>query len=127
MTHDWVPKEPTKAYCGRAHDIREIPYNKCTCGIYAVKSTELTKPYHIDGLVGNPEFKGEGSALVQVTLWGWLHEGSTGYRGQYAYPTALVVPKYLEPLARKAGEMYEVPVTVVTDEEWQEITGRKPP
>jgi hypothetical protein len=127
MTHDWVPKEPTKAYCGRAHELREIPYNNCGCGIYAVKSTEMTKPYHVDALFGNRDFKTEGTCLVQVAMWGWIHEGSAGYRGQFAYPTAIVYPPYLEQYAKLAGALYEVPTTMVSEEEWQEITGRKPP
>jgi len=127
QTHDWIPRQAHKAYCGRAHELRDIPYTKCGCGIYGVKSTELTKPYHIKSLYGNPEFKPAGSVLVQIAMWGWIHEGSTGYRSQYAYPTAIVCPKSLEPAARVAGEMYEVPVTTVDDTEWQEVIGRKPP
>jgi hypothetical protein len=115
---DWRPREAAKAYCGYAHDLRELAYTDCSCGIYGVtdpqKALAYLNNYHIDSAT---------ACMAQIAQWGWLHEGSTGYRSEFAYPKQLIAPPYAnKELLAMSGELYAIPVMYLDVEEWQTFT-----
>jgi preprotein translocase subunit YajC len=84
----WLPGRMLSAVCragangfisGLArvtHDPDELPCFKCTCGIYAAKTTEQLRQcaYRRFGVHG------------EVSLWGTVVEHERGWRSQFAYP-----------------------------------------
>lgn len=58
------------------HDPADLPYFKCTCGVYAAKAIE-----HLHRC-GYKQFGVHG----EVYLWGVVVEHERGWRAQYAYP-----------------------------------------
>jgi hypothetical protein len=91
---EWAPGEPFEASCGHVeHGI--APAQDCSCGIYAL--------YDPRGLP-------EGEVYGKVKIWGEVVRGSRGARAQYAYPSELHVPQWLE--GRAALGAYGVPVFV---------------
>ena len=85
----WHPRQSLAARCrhssvvgpivGRAenaHDAHDAPQEKCTCGIYAVKTLDHFRStgYERFGIHG------------EVHLWGTVVEHELGYRAQFAYP-----------------------------------------
>jgi hypothetical protein len=76
----WHPGQPLKAVClasGPSH-ANPPPLSKCSCGIYALKRTEI-------GMEDSQVFG-------KVALWGTVIEHEGGYRAEYAYPFAFIVP-----------------------------------
>jgi preprotein translocase subunit YajC len=84
----WLPGRPLAAVCragangfisGLArvtHYPNELPYLKCTCGVYAAKTIE-----HLHQC-GYKKFEVHG----EVYLWGTVVEHERGWRSQFAYP-----------------------------------------
>jgi hypothetical protein len=89
----WVSHQPLSAVCRAdaigsiaglskaAHNPDELPYLKCTCGVYAAKSIE-----HLHQC-GYKKFGVRG----EVYLWGTVVEHERGWRAQFAYPKTLVL------------------------------------
>lgn len=101
---DWRPRSAMQAYCGLAHDLREMQPEKCTCGIYA--RTQIDKE-----LLDYVEYNN--GVLAQIAMWGWIVEGPTGFRAQYAYPRVLLVGSHFTEEAQELmREKYAVPVMV---------------
>lgn len=90
----WLPGHHLEARCRVAPAARhtaeaanEVPYRKCTCGIYAAKNSEhLRKIGYADG-----------SICGEVYLWGTVVEHKLGWRAQFAYPKSLGLPLELLP------------------------------
>jgi hypothetical protein len=78
----WIPGQYIAAQCGASNlAFHSSPEEECSCGIYAAKTfQDLVKLGY-----GDYEVFGE------VHLWGFVVEHRLGYRGQFAYPKALVV------------------------------------
>jgi hypothetical protein len=84
----WVAGRPLSAVCRAdkngsiaglsrtTHNHNELPCFKCTCGIYAAKTTEHLRQcgYRRFGVHG------------EVSLWGTVVEHKRGWRAQFAYP-----------------------------------------
>jgi hypothetical protein len=120
MSADWRPRVAMEAYCGKAHDLRELAYSDCVCGIYGVKDPKEALGY-IQKDYQTATYK-DNTCLAQIALWGWVHEGSTGYRAQYAYPKQLIAhPETDKKLITKIGETYQVPVMFLEQDEWNQL------
>jgi hypothetical protein len=84
----------------RPHD---APAEDCTCGVYAgdlPTGLGALDPYARLGWHVRHRVVGE------VNLWGRVVECSKGWRGQYAYPSRLIVP---------ARRLHDVPVPRLDD------------
>jgi preprotein translocase subunit YajC len=87
----WFAHQPLSAVCRAdvcgsiaglskaTHNPDELPYLKCTCGVYAAKSIE-----HLHQC-GYKKFGVHG----EVYLWGKVVEHERGWRAQFAYPKTL--------------------------------------
>lgn len=121
---DWRPQEPFQAYCGTAHDLRDLAFDKCSCGIYSRKEIDKELLAY-DGFKRSESDKHHG-VLVQLTNWGWVLEAHSGFRSQKAYPKNIIVkstmPETFQALLR---DRYQVPV-VVNDDAWGVVEGKKP-
>lgn len=86
----WFPGRPLSALCRAdrtgsisglskaTHNPNELPYLKCTCGVYAARTIEhLHQCGYRFGIYG------------EVYLWGAVVEHERGWRGQFAYPKTL--------------------------------------
>jgi preprotein translocase subunit YajC len=87
----WLASQPLSAVCRAdtsgsiaglskaTHISGELPCLKCTCGIYAAKTTEHLRQcgYRRFGVHG------------EVSLWGTVVEHERGWRAQFAYPKTL--------------------------------------
>ncbi len=91
----WFAHQPLSAVCRAGacgsvsglskatHNPDELPYLKCTCGVYAAKTIE-----HLHQC-GYKKFGVRG----EVYLWGTVVEHERGWRAQFAYPkTFFLVP-----------------------------------
>jgi hypothetical protein len=97
----WHPSQSLAARCrasavvgpvvGRseAADAHDAPQEKCTCGIYAVKTLHHFRSagYERYGIHG------------EVYLWGTVVEHELGYRAQFAYPKNLYLPPDMLPFS----------------------------
>jgi hypothetical protein len=90
----WLPGQHLEARCRVAPAARhiaeaanEVPYRKCTCGIYAAKNSEHLRQ------IGYAD----GSVCGEVYLWGTVVEHKLGWRAQFAYPKSLGLPLSLLP------------------------------
>lgn len=79
------------------------PYERCTCGIYAVDSIEQL---HLNYLHSTPDVVGT------VSLWGRVIIAEHGYRAQYAYPVSLFVRDGIDRAPLRA---YQVPLGRLED------------
>jgi len=96
----WHPAQSLAARCrasavvgpvvGRseAADAHDAPQEKCTCGIYAIKTL------HHFRSAGFERF----GVCGEVFLWGKVVEHEHGYRAQFAYPKNFVLPPDALPL-----------------------------
>jgi preprotein translocase subunit YajC len=87
----WVAHQPLSAACRAAasnsisglsktvHNPAELPDFKCTCGVYAAKTTEHLRQ------CGYKKFGVHG----EVYLWGTVVEHERGWRAEFAYPKVL--------------------------------------
>jgi hypothetical protein len=121
---DWRPRQPIQAYCGIAHDLRETTVASCTCGVYARRLIDKELLKYMRGedfntYVDSSRIRVFG-VLAQVSMWGWVFEGSTGFRTEFAYPKMLLVRSRMPQEAQdRIRELYQVPV-VVNDEAFQQ-------
>lgn len=97
-----VPMHPTDA----------IPNDDCSCGIYAVNSSDFS-----DNLSPWPDSTYTGLVFV----WGRVLEGDKGFRGQFARPAALLREKDKHSMIQKLAKIYDVPVVDDLDAalQWQ--------
>jgi hypothetical protein len=89
----WFPRQQLSAICkadasGRisglknaAHRASELPYFKCTCGIYAARTVEHIRQW------GYGKFAVQG----EVYLWGRVVEHERGWRAEFAYPKSFLL------------------------------------
>lgn len=98
----WEPATEFEAVCmmGRAH--AKIPWARCTCGIYGVKTLKKLRSngYHDEGCLGT------------ISMWGNMVDGGDGFRAQFAYPRAIYVP-YLSYRRVDDLRVYGVPVKLL--------------
>jgi hypothetical protein len=66
------------------------PEATCSCGIYAVESSDRALPYLSRLFRGGPRTVHR--VVGPVALWGTAVEGTRGWRSSHAYPRALYVP-----------------------------------
>lgn len=125
----WPPRERLEAVCVhrarfgllarllRSH-LHEAPEEGCGCGIHAARTPDLALSY----LERQALVRWSGSPLIgRVALWGRVIECERGWRGTFAYPTQLYLPRAT--LARRQGPdahalagqlaVYGVPVNVL--------------
>jgi len=72
----WTPRVPMRARCFRRRSHR-APEERCSCGLYAVKSPHLLRAARAPAVLGT------------VDLWGRIMEHERGYRAELAYPQRL--------------------------------------
>jgi hypothetical protein len=117
----WPQGEALTATCRRfripfwpfSHEKHEAPSETCSCGIYAVKvpSLRVYLPEHLAWSQLIP-------VIGRVSLWGSVHEYTSGWRASYAYPERLFVP-IVELGTRRAAQIidalrgYRVPIRAV--------------
>jgi preprotein translocase subunit YajC len=90
----WFPGQHLEARCRVAPAARhmakaanEVPHPKCTCGIYAAKTSgHLQQIGYADGGI-----------CGEVYLWSTVVEHKLGWRSQFAYPKSLSLPLSLLP------------------------------
>jgi len=89
----WFAHQPLSAVCRAdasgavsglskaTHNLAELPYFKCTCGVYAARTIEHLHQcgYKRFGVYG------------EVYLWGTVVEHERGWRAQFAYPKTFVL------------------------------------
>jgi hypothetical protein len=100
----WTPFERIEAQCRSRH---EPPGPGCTCGIYAAATRQQL------GVLAYPSYDIDAGRIVvagEVSLWGGVIPGEQGWRAQFAYPRALLVPYECWQLAVALRERYGVPV-----------------
>jgi hypothetical protein len=93
----WPAGRRLAASC-RRHGRHRAPDEQCSCGIYAVMSSDAL------GTVRTGV-----SVVGSVALWGRVVEGPNGFRGERAYPLRLYVPDGL------AAELDAYGVTIVRE------------
>jgi len=122
---DWRPQEPFQVYCAYAHDLRNMEYEKCGCGIYSRKEIDKNLLAY-DGYKDQKTPVKMHGVLAQLVNWGWVFEAAQGFRSQKAYPKNIIVksnmPESFQELLR---DRYQVPV-VVNDDAWGVLEGKKP-
>ena len=123
---DWRPREPFQAHCDYAHDLRNMAFEKCSCGIYSRKEIDkdlLKYDGHTDDKFAVPTTYG---VLAQLTNWGWVLEAHSGFRAAKAYPKSIVVKSTMpQDVQEKIRNTYQVPV-VSNDEAWGVVEGTIP-
>lgn len=107
--------EPGKSVVSHCEQCGNVPSVKCGCGIYAHRELE----YHLRSGYSNPEH-----LVVELELWGVVHQFTEGWRAQYAKITKIFVPRLGDaiPLAARkdALEMaYMVPVETIDLPTWR--------
>lgn len=101
----WHPRQEVVATCSKGdHD---VPRESCTCGLYAARTLAhlmtMTYPkYNAD--------TGQFTVIGEVAMWGGLVEGTQGWRGERAYPTALYLPFEAWQYGAELADTYGVPV-----------------
>lgn len=120
----WPRRTPARASCnsGVPH---EVPGADCRCGIYAAKTLEQALRYvRARSRQLEPNSLGLGVYMIvgKVHLWGEVEEHEIAYRAEFAYPSALFVPRAFRSRRGRAGADeacvllwagYDVPATVV--------------
>jgi hypothetical protein len=101
----WEPGRHVEAEClhrrllkpwrRRAH---KAPHERCDCGIYAATAPSTAAGYLRLLQPAPPE--AIQYVVGRVSLWGLVVECERGWRGSYAYPAALYVPR--RPVARRS-------------------------
>jgi hypothetical protein len=95
----WTPGTPFEAECQTGKTHKQIPWERCSCGLYSTKTLEKLRSnnYHNAGAFGI------------VSVWGNMIDGGAGYRSQFAYPRVIYVP-FLDWRKVRPLERYGVPV-----------------
>jgi hypothetical protein len=101
----WLPQRALVARCVphrrcylcRPREVQSFPSHpapdeECECGIYAARNPGMLAPYLDSAYPGR---KAVERVLGRVRLWGEVIEAERGWRGQYAYPDTIYVPRRL--------------------------------
>lgn len=84
------------------------PDEGCHCGIYVVSEPRRCLSYvKADGII------------AEVALWGKVIPAADGARGQYAYPTRLLVPQDIQDELRLTASLYGVPIEILEAQDLQ--------
>lgn len=83
------------------HDPHDAPDEDCSCGIYAVNSTDYS-----DNLTAWPD----STYIGLVFIWGKVLEGQKGFRGQFARPAALFKEDKKKAMIQRLAKIYRIPV-----------------
>jgi hypothetical protein len=106
----WPVDEPIRAECARhAH---KAPSPLCECGIHAGRELRAWAHYLSVGA--------ESRVFGRVLLWGSTVEGSRGWRGAFARPVEIVVPRAVTDADQVAAALRAYGVAVHTLEQVQE-------
>ena len=82
----WPVGQAVRAFCGGGH---EAPSEGCACGVYGTGDLETLRAHGVC-------LRDEPLVVGRVALWGRVVSDHDGFRGQYAYPSALsLVPETL--------------------------------
>jgi hypothetical protein len=106
----WPVDEPIRAKCLRHGHAAPSPL--CECGIHAGR--ELSAWAHYLGVGA------ESRVFGRVLLWGSTVEGSHGWRGAFARPVEIVVPRAVKDADEAAAALRAYGVPVHTLEQVQE-------
>jgi hypothetical protein len=101
----WIPGEAVEAECGSCD---EIPGERHGCGLYSAKTFEHLQSMHYHYY--DAERGQQYSVVGEVSVWGKVVEGTSGWRSQYGYPRQLWVPFEAWRFAKPLREAYMVPV-----------------
>jgi hypothetical protein len=98
----WTPGQPFEAECASGRSHKQVPWPRCTCGLYSTKTLKKLQAngYHNLGAFG------------KVAIWGEIIEASDGYRSQFAYPILIYVPRLAWRRAESLSKRYGVEVLV---------------
>lgn len=115
----WPPDSPLQARCSAPPELRtdnhQAPGAACFCGVWALHSPGSLKQ------VQRPEL--EGWKVGGVTkLWGRVVVGTRGWRGEWARPVALVVPKRRWSIPLDLVQAVADRYGVIVLEEWPSLT-----
>jgi hypothetical protein len=100
----WPTNRWMLAACVRGHV--DVPHEGCKCGLYAAE----TRSYLLQYGYANYEHVLDDLVIGVVGLVGKVIPGTQGWKAQRARVVRLEVPYEKEPLARRLGELYRVPV-----------------
>jgi hypothetical protein len=111
----WPPRKKMMAMCnGDPFAPHDVPDPSCQCGIYAYAKPDASALQH-----DNSSLWGE------IAMWGEVLVCETGYRAEFAYPTALFMRKpampgnrttrVLEAIRKELEDTYGVPVFILAE------------
>lgn len=81
LARNWLTDSRYRITGGVPHAEDDVPGNHCTCGVYAARDLRHLRGQMLFGL---------GLTVVgEVSLWGKVIPGSSGYRAEHAYPRHL--------------------------------------
>lgn len=111
----WPPRKKMMAMCnGDPFASHDVPDPSCQCGIYAYAKPDASALQH-----DNSSLWGE------IAMWGEVLVCETGYRAEFAYPTALFMRKpampgnrttrVLEAIRKELEDTYGVPVFILAE------------
>lgn len=115
----WPGREKMTGICITPYEAQQphrTPAQRCTCGIYSVKTLEGAIRYAGDG-----GWAGVNVAIGKIKIWGMTVVAEKGYRSEFAYPTEIYLLRAssnaqgdLQPGDSRIGERlqrrYDVPV-----------------
>jgi hypothetical protein len=111
----WPPRKRMRALCGgNPFADHDVPDPHCQCGIYAYDKPD------------NSSLKRDNSSLWgEIAMWGEVLVCDTGYRAEFAYPTALFmrkpggpsnrVTRTLEYVRQELEDSYGIPVIILAE------------
>lgn len=115
--------EPGKNVISHCEQCGNTPQVGCGCGIYAHSNFDdhLHSPY------SNPDH-----VIVELELWGIIHQFTQGYRAQYAKIVKIFIPRSGDaiPLAARRDSLelnYMVPVETIVLPMWHNVDGANVP
>jgi hypothetical protein len=113
----WIPRGRTEARCRGRHGSETIPYESCSCGLYAVKdlaALEQLEPFlwvvlpESSSKLELPRELENGPLVARVLLWGKVIEAEDGYRAQYGCVDEVLPRSWQVTLAAKVAKVYGV-------------------
>jgi hypothetical protein len=116
---EWPVGAPLRARCRLPRNAcRDIPGQRCRCGIYAVNGpVEAYRYMRNPRRVISGTFSGVPIVLGEVALWGRIVVGELGWRGEFGYPRRLFLLAGSSPddgIVAQRLEDYRVPVTITS-------------
>lgn len=115
----WPHGSRAEAFCGAGGN-HECPGLLCPCGIYAANVGEAWRYFDPGSRV-----------IVEVALWGRVTMGTTGARGQFAYPQKIVAAALPDRVIQGLAEAYQIPIEMLVESDpsliraWSEIETRQ--